>query len=873
MLVVFLLNGVKVMFAKLKKKIAEEAATGPRTGRMPRSMSKESITSVGADSGDDFASDGSSSRDDLSSQILRRNDQIRKLEVKLSDYAEQLRLMQKTKEKLEIALEKHQDSSLRKMQDQNESFQANRAKMAEGMALALDKKDQEWKEKMAALEQEKASLEARLEQSLSLFQKRDEQDELEGFQMQELAKVKHMLLRKEEQLSLRERELKQRGEELNTARLTLSQTQDKLYELGEEHEELSRINSQLRTQRDEFLSEKEELEKKMTDMEAREQELQQLIQQVSEDFQKAQNKAKSLQKSMETLQTEHSELKLQHEQHKSKVAMTEEERERLLADLQQKALSLERRLEANLSQDEHLQELLKEKSTLEQRLEDTRGELLEERTNHTTAVSTQEAQISRLNTNVSELQTLLRHKDDSSRSYRERTDSQIADLEQRLTDSSERLKVLEQQLAESQTHKEKLQAEWLEERERLQQQVSTQRQRGLEKTAKLEEEILKLQREREAENSAQSDSMRLLVEEKDSLLKSKAETENTVEELKAELQQSRVELSSRQTVSVEIAKALEETRKQREELQQQVAEMSESLQRAEQEVHQLTEQVGVKEAELSSLREDLQTTRTSLSSLQAEYEVFRQEAEQKEQERNSQIESLRQELLTHSQQHDSYQSKVFDLQSEVESLTAQLQDAEVCVSEQNGVVAIGDLDQLQKANKELEQQLSEKNKTIKQLQQRLAELKRTFQKELKLKPDNDTDGKEKLSDGRQERPEKPSTETTVPAATSTPAPTFSNTTGLAAITPHTTVTNSSDLMDTREINFEYLKHVVLKFMSSREAEAYQLIRAVSVLLHFTREEEDMLKQTLEYKMSWFGSKPSPKGIIRPSISGAPSSWS
>lgn len=45
------------MFAKLKKKIAEEAATAPRTGvRIPRSISKESITSVGADSGDDFVS-------------------------------------------------------------------------------------------------------------------------------------------------------------------------------------------------------------------------------------------------------------------------------------------------------------------------------------------------------------------------------------------------------------------------------------------------------------------------------------------------------------------------------------------------------------------------------------------------------------------------------------------------------------------------------------------------------------------------------------------------------------------------------------------------------------------------------------------------
>lgn len=45
------------MFAKLKKKIAEEAATTPRSGvRIPRTTSKESITSMGADSGDDFVS-------------------------------------------------------------------------------------------------------------------------------------------------------------------------------------------------------------------------------------------------------------------------------------------------------------------------------------------------------------------------------------------------------------------------------------------------------------------------------------------------------------------------------------------------------------------------------------------------------------------------------------------------------------------------------------------------------------------------------------------------------------------------------------------------------------------------------------------------
>lgn len=38
----------------------------------------------------------------------------------------------------------------------------------------------------------------------------------------------------------------------------------------------------------------------------------------------------------------------------------EEEKERLLLELQRKVASLERRLEGNLSQDEHLQELLQE---------------------------------------------------------------------------------------------------------------------------------------------------------------------------------------------------------------------------------------------------------------------------------------------------------------------------------------------------------------------------------------------------------------------------------------------------------------------------------------------------------------------------------
>uniref|UniRef100_A0A8D3BTY0 Golgin subfamily A member 1 n=1 Tax=Scophthalmus maximus TaxID=52904 RepID=A0A8D3BTY0_SCOMX len=473
------------MFAKLKKKIAEEAATAPRSGvRIPRTISKESITSVGADSGDDFASDGSSSRDDLPAQLLRRNDQIRRLEAKLSDYAEQLRIMQKTKDKLEIALERHQDLSIKKFQDQNETHQASRAKMAEGMTLALEKKDQEWIEKMADVEKEKTALSAQLEemmeQSLALFQKRDDLDELEGFQQQELAKVKHMV---------------------------------RTYLKG--------------------------------------------------------------------------------------AAVTEEDKERLLADLQKKVTSLDRRLQGNLSQDEHLQELLQE---------------------------------------VKNIRTKTRSLPPAAFSSEDHASGQTRDD-------------------------------------------------------------------------------------------------------------------------------------------------------------------GV------------------LCVVQVSY-----------------------------------------LEVEVDTLTEQLHSPEVCEEDQNGSVTVDDLDHIQKVNRELEQQLSDKNKTIKQLQQRLAELKRTLQKELKLKPDPEAEGKEKLLDSRAEKQERFCPEPPPASALSPP-------------TSNTTVTNTSDLNDSREINFEYLKHVVLKFMSSREAEAFQLIRAVSVLLNFTREEEDMLKQTLEYKMSWFGSKPSPKGIIRPSVSGASSPWS
>ncbi|KAI9543598.1 hypothetical protein NQZ68_008645 [Dissostichus eleginoides] len=573
------------MFAKLKKKIAEEAATAPRSGvRIPRTISKESITSVGADSGDDFASDGSSSRDDLPAQLLRRNDQIRKLEAKLSDYAEQLRIMQKTKDKLEIALEMQQDSSIKKLQDQNETHQTSRAKMAEGMALALEKKDEEWFEKMSDLEKEKAALSARLEemmeQSLALFQKRDDLDELEGFQQQELAKVKHMLLKKEEQLSRKDQELQQKEAEVQSAKRGLSEVRGKLQTLEQQHAESCTINTELEIEREELLLLREEAEQKLSELQA-------VLQRVSEDFHKSQGMVSTLERSLHELQTEHDALKLQQQ----KAAVTEEDKERLLADLQKKVTSLERRLQGNLSQDEHLQEFLQEKCGLEQNLEETRAELLLVRTNHADTVSALETQVSKLNGNITELQTLLRHKDDSSRAYRDRTDTQIADLEQKVVESSDRLRSAEHQITEKQQHMDKLQGECNAEKAFLDQQVCLLQQQSEEKASRLQQSISSLQTDRQLLHHRLAD-----------LDSQRDEATSSLSQRTEELEQCRAELNSRQTVSTEIAKALEESRRQKEELQTQVGELTASLQSSLQQVSTVNKKLSLKEEDIETLQ-------------------------------------------------------------------------------------------------------------------------------------------------------------------------------------------------------------------------------------------------------------------------------
>ncbi|XP_004716511.1 golgin subfamily A member 1 isoform X2 [Echinops telfairi] len=754
------------MFAKLKKKIAEETAVSQRPGgatRLPRTVSKESVASMGADSGDDFASDGSSSREDLSSQLLRRNEQIRKLEARLSDYAEQVRNHQKIKEKLEIALEKHQDFSMRKFQEQNETFQANRAKMAEGLTLALARKDQEWSEKVDQLEKEKRFLTAQLQemqnQSLNLFQKRDEMDELKGFQQQELSKVKHLLLKKEESLGKMEQELEAQTRELSHTQEELMISNQMSSDLRQKLEELQRRCSALEEQRDHVTASKTGAENKITALEHKERELQAFIQQLSTDLQR--------------------------------VTAEAQEKDKLITHLQEKVKSLEKQLEQNLSGEERAQELLKEKTAAEHTLESTRQQLLAARSMQAPAVGI-------LETQVKELEQAVQASEEELKQSRGIIASQEAQI-QALSSANEEIRC-------------------------AQQQALTVQQQCTERVYTLEAQIAALEGARGAAETATEHKTRALQQENRALSQSRDECERSLQHHQLELQKLKEEWSQREIVSVAMAQALEEVRKGREELQQQAANLTALNEVQEQRLQEKTEVILQKEQEIVQLKQGHDSALLQMRQLQSELEALRNlRAEEPVEEQGLALAVSESHVTLKARKDRKYQFSAAE-------------------GTPNGKVGTMDLGQLQKEKQGLEQQLTEKNKIIKQMQQRMLELKKTLQKELKIRPDNE------LFEVR----EKPGPE-------------------MASLAP--SVTSTADLTDAREINFEYLKHVVLKFMSCRESEAFHLIKAVSVLLNFSPEEENMLKETLEYKMSWFGSKPAPKGSIRPSISNPRIPWS
>lgn len=77
--------------------------------------------------------------------------------------------------------------------------------------------------------------------------------------------------------------------------------------------------------------------------------------------------------------------------------------------------------------------------------------------------------------------------------------------------------------------------------------------------------------------------------------------------------------------------------------------------------------------------------------------------------------------------------------------------------------------------------------------------------------------------------------------------------------------NSNGFQEDSPVDINYLKHVVLRYITAPSQDREHLIKALAQLLHFSPEESKLISEVLQYKKSWFGNKPAPRGAIAPSI--------
>ncbi|XP_054014489.1 golgin subfamily A member 1 [Hylaeus anthracinus] len=243
--------------------------------------------------------------------------------------------------------------------------------------------------------------------------------------------------------------------------------------------------------------------------------------------------------------------------------------------------------------------------------------------------------------------------------------------------------------------------------------------------------------------------------------------------------------------------------------------------------------------ELARLREDLESERTASATLRVCLEKERGEKDSallRNAQVSQDIEIVKQENRQHEIENGELQSRVESLEHNLQSKIKEIEHAMSTLEETKQ--RLSELEETERNNEkmersekllkssllDLEEQLNEKTKTIKVLQQRLSDMKKTLQRELRV-PSSSLD-----SDAE-------------PSA--------------AILKPSSSKTVTARHNNTRDddVNFKYLKHVLIKFLTSREYEALHLTRAVATLLHFSPEEERLLQETLEWKMSWFGTRP------------------
>ncbi|XP_045470637.1 golgin subfamily A member 1 isoform X2 [Harmonia axyridis] len=399
----------------------------------------------------------------------------------------------------------------------------------------------------------------------------------------------------------------------------------------------------------------------------------------------------------------------------------------------------------------------------------------------------------------------------------------IVILKQRLaneTSADEQLiserKLLEQRLEEAHVHLADIKTSWSDKITSLETQVGrlsrqaaeegTERRRALQEKELLFEKVQQLEAELEYNkldlNNKNSKILRLnadLEELSAELKRVRAENEEHVSFLRTQLINSNTEVTV-------VKKNLENSETKVEKIEEDFLKLRKTID-VEHELNiSLNEKISKLEGELQEEKFNSLNVQKTLSRVTSEKNA----ALVRNAEISQQIELIKQEKRRQDAEFNELSNKMNQLEEEY----SKNKESEALEK------------QLRNQINDLEEQISDKNKNIKTLTLRLADMKKTLQQELRTPTNHNY---------------------------------FTDDTNTAAIlTPtQSSVRNHSHNIkrDEEDVNFKYLKHVVIKFLTSKDYEAQHLTKAISTVLKFTPEEEKLINDTIEWRRSWFGSRP------------------
>ncbi|XP_022793386.1 golgin subfamily A member 1-like isoform X1 [Stylophora pistillata] len=666
------------------------------------------------------------------------------------------------------------------------------------MNMEFEEKSRKMKSEFGkTLDEKNQELESKLKELTLESTRYADLNELNQLQQQELTKMKSLFIQYQTDATRKAAEIFEKSKQIEDLDKSYLEQKGELASLQERLDDLAR-------ERTKFESRDKQQQARITSLEK---EKTSLCDEVKSTVNELTQKSVQLDRAEKSLRLQEEELvnlRQTHALYKNKVSMELEQNEGEIAQLKERVGDLQQRVDdSKLSGNDQVQAMEKEREQLENRLRETRDQLNELRANSNDRTNTLGSLVSTLNERF------------------ERKESELTECKRKYDQDYESWKSknfqLEQELAVLQE-------------ESLSGKRSSDRQ-----TANLEGQVMRLEAAREREKSEMQTKLDQLKMIENEYSRQEDSYKQQIADLEEEKEQLQNELQSKAEENRQVSLCLEDAMRETNELKSQIAKFEETLK----EKNNLL--TCFKESKLDSPShvvsnlgpEALENLKEELKITQDRYKNAEEVLKQREKTISDlrKIVTEKEELLNHSttklRQYEennryigndrTYSSEsrdshklITNLRERVKELEEQLQEREMLLLDEN------ELRDLRKDNNRLERDLEDKDKKIKLLQAKIIELKKAFQRELKMA----APGGEPV----QRSPGTPNGDVIVHSD------------------------EEKERQDYLEVNFKYLKHVVLKYMCSTNKQSRQLINVIGHLLRFTPKEDACVREAMEWKL-------------------------